>query len=105
MISELRHKVELLTASRSSDEAGGASIEWVSGGDTWAAVTRLTSTRDFAGDRENRLKRIAVTIRQSGSITLGGRLNFSGEAYEIVSIESDDGRDKRLTLICEEVLS
>ena len=105
MIGELRHKIELLTASRVDDEAGGASISWVSGGDLWAAVERLSSTRDFAGDRENRLKRIAVTMRQSAAITLGGRLMFSGETYEIVSIESDDGRDRRLTLICEEVLS
>ena len=104
MIGELRHKIERLTPARTEDEAGGAAIDWISGGELWAAVERLTSTRDFAGDRENRLKRIAVTVR-AGAFDLGTRLVFSGEIYEIVSIESDDGRDKRLTLICEEVKS
>ena len=99
MIGDLRHKIELLSPARTGDEAGGASIVWVSGGEIWAAVERLTSTRDFAGDRDNRLKRIAVTVRPGG-FELGGRLVFSGESYEIVSIESDGAR--RLTLICEE---
>ncbi len=105
MIGELRHKIEWLNPARTNDEAGGAAIAWTSGGELWAGVERLTSTRDFAGDRENRLKRIAVTIRYSAEISLGGRLRFAGDDFEIVSIESEDGRDKRLTLICEEVLS
>ncbi|WP_428410014.1 phage head closure protein [Hyphococcus sp.] len=105
MIGALRHKIVLLDASRDSDEAGGASLSWAPGAEIWASVERLASTRDFAGDRENRLKRIAVTIRFSANVSLGQRLTFEGETYETVSIESDDGRDRRLTLICEEVLS
>lgn len=105
MIGALRHKIVLLDVSRTDDEAGGASLFWAPGAEVWAAVERLASTRDFAGDRENRLKRIAVTIRYSAAMSLGQRLTFEGVTYETVSIESDDGRDKRLTLICEEVLS
>ena len=105
MIGSLRHKVVLLEAARTEDEAGGASIAWSSGAALWAGVERLSSTRDFTGDRETRLKRIAVSIRYSADVALGQRLTFEGETYETVSIESDDERDKRLTLICEEVLS
>lgn len=105
MIGALRHKIELLTASRIEDEAGGASLVWAPGPDLWARVERLTSTRDFAGDRENRLKRIAVTIRFRSDVTLGQRLRFDSETYETVSMESDDAGEKRLTLVCEEVLS
>ncbi|MFC2954046.1 head-tail adaptor protein [Marinicaulis aureus] len=105
MIGALRHKVILLDVSRASDEAGGASLSWGAGSEVWASVERLTSTRDFAGDRANRLKRIAVTIRFSAEVALGQRLTFEGVMFETVSIESDDGRDRRLTLICEEVLS
>ncbi len=105
MIGALRHKIELLTPERTEDEAGGASVAYLSGPELWADVERLSSTRDFAGDRENRLKRIAATIRFRSDIALGTRIVFAGETYETVSIESDDGREKRLTLICEEVLS
>lgn len=104
MIGALRHKIQLLNASRDEDEAGGASIAWTPGPELWADVERLSSTRDFTGDRDNRLKRIAATIRFRADIALGTRLVFAGETYETVSIESDDGREKRLTLICEEVL-
>lgn len=105
MIGALRHKVALLTASRVDDEAGGASLAWSDGPDLWARVERLSSTRDFAGDRENRLKRIAVTIRFRSDIALGQRLRFENEVFETVSIETDDAGEKHLTLVCEEVLS
>lgn len=105
MIGALRHKVELLVASRVDDEAGGASLAWGDGPDLWARVERLSSTRDFTGDRENRLKRVAVTIRFRSDVALGQRLRFDSEIYETVSIESDDAGEKRLTLVCEEVLS
>lgn len=104
MIGALRHKIELLSPSRIDDEAGGASVSWTAGPELWADVERLTSTRDYAGDRGDRLKRIAATIRFRSDIALGQRLSFAGEIYETVSIESDDGREKRLTLICEEVV-
>ncbi len=104
MTGSLRHKIELLSAERTADEAGGASLAWSAGAELWARVERLTSTRDFSGDRDNRLKRIAATVRWRSGVALGGRLRFDGADYEIVSIESDDGREKHLTLVCEEVI-
>ena len=105
MIGALRHRVELLTPSRIDDDAGGAAIVWLPGPEIWAAVERLTSTRDFAGDRENRLQRIAATVRFRTDIVLGQRLAFDNDQYEVVSIENDDERGRRLTLVCEEVKS
>ncbi len=105
MIGALRHRVELLTPSRIDDDAGGAAIVWLPGPEIWAAVERLTSTRDFAGDRENRLQRIAATVRFRTDIVLGQRLAFENDHYEVVSIENDDERGRRLTLVCEEVKS
>ncbi len=105
MIGALRHKIELLTLSRVDDDGGGAAIVWLPGPELWARVERLTSTRDITGDRTHRLKRIAATIRYRTDIVLGQQLRFEGVAYEVVSIESEDGRDRRLTLICEEALS
>ena len=105
MIGALRHKIEMLTPSRIDDEAGGASVVWLPGPELWARVERLTSTRDFTGDRSNRLKRISAEIRFRNDIMLGQQLTFDNDNYEVVSIESEDDRTRRLTLICEEVLS
>lgn len=105
MISALRHKIELLSASRTHDDGGGAVVSWAPGPELWARVERLTSTRDLAGDRENRLRRLAVTVRYRSDLILGHRIRLDSTNYEIVSIETGDERDRRLTLICEEVLS
>ena len=105
MIGALRHKIELLTPSRIDDGAGGAAIAWLPGPELWARVERLTSTRDFAGDRNNRLQRIAASIRYRTDIVLGQQLKFDNDNFEVVSIESEDDQDRRLTLICEEAPS
>lgn len=102
MIGALRHRIELLTLSRVEDGAGGASVAWLPGPELWADVQLLSSTRDFAGDREARLKRIAATIRHRGGIVLGQQVAFDGDNYEVVSIENDDERGRRITLVCEE---
>lgn len=102
MSGELNYKIGLLAPSRLDDAGGGASIVWTPGPEVWAQVERLSSTRDFVGDRTNRLKRIAVTLRNRTDITLGHQLSFDNDHYEIVSLE--DGDDKnRMTLVCEEV--
>ena len=104
MIGSMRSKVELLTPQRAADNGGGGVVNWLSGPGFWAEVERLTATRDFSGDRSNRLRRIAATIRYRSDIELGMRLRFDDADYEIASIE-DDGDGKRLTLVCEEALS
>ncbi|MEM8772640.1 MAG: head-tail adaptor protein [Pseudomonadota bacterium] len=102
MIGSLRDRIELLTALRTEDDGGGASIAWLPGPEVWAEIAQLTAVRDVAGDRSRRLKRIAATIRHRSDISLGQQLRFANDNYEIVSIETDDGRARRLTLICEE---
>ena len=105
MIGALRNRIELLTFTRFDDDAGGGDVVWLPGPEIWAQVVRLTASRDVAGDRTRRLKRIAATIRQRSDVALGQQVKFDDENYEVVSIESDDARARRITLICEQVLT
>ena len=103
MIGALRTQIELLGAAATPDDGGGARLAWAPVASLWAGVARLPSTPDFTGDRRRRLKRIKALIRARQDITLGGRIRHEGDDYEIVSIEEDDARGRRIILACEEV--
>lgn len=105
MIGALKHQVDRLEATFLSDGGGGVAASFGIAETVWANVERLTSTRNFAGDKRQRLRRLAVTIRFVTDIDLGDRIRFQEADYEIASIENGDTKDRRLTLICEEVLS
>lgn len=103
MIGLMNRRAELLAPGRVPDEAGGAVLGFTHKEYAWAQIERLASTQDLSGDRGKRLRRIAATLRYRPDVRLGERLRLDGVDYEIVSIESADGRDKRLVLVCEEV--
>jgi head-tail adaptor len=71
----------------------------------WAAVDELSSVAAVSGDRSRRVKRIKAFVRARPDFDLGARIRHRGGDYEIVSIESDDERGRRVFLIGEEVLA
>lgn len=105
MIGALKHQVDRLEGAFSDDGGGGVATTFTVRETVWAGVERLTSTRNFAGDKRQRLRRLAVTIRFVADVDLGDRIRFQNADYEVVSIEDGDTKDRRLTLICEEALS
>lgn len=104
MIGPLRHKLERLTSAREPDNGGGATVIWQSMGELWARIDYLTPIRDLTGDRRSFLKRIAAEIRPHPALSEGDRVRYNAIDFEIVSIETIDDRQRRMTLICEEVL-
>lgn len=103
MIGQLRHRVEIRTRTLSPDGAGGAASSWMTLETAWAGLTFLASARSTEGGRDNRLKRIAATLRFRNSVKPGQRLRFNEADYDILSIETTDGKDRFMTLICEEI--
>ena len=102
MIGSLRRQIEILTPERTPDDGGGAAVSWSVTARPWARVERLPSTRDYAGDREALLARVAVTIRYRAGLATNARVRIGALEYDVVSIE-DEARH-RLTLICEEAV-
>ena len=97
-----RHRLAALTPAFTTDGGGGRSASWTEGEAFWAQVERLSSVPDFFAGGRARLRRIAVTTRAREDLSLGGRLNFYGAPYEVVSLEDADERGERRTYICEE---
>ncbi len=105
MIGALRTQIDILEETRVADAGGGASVSWNVGASVWARVEALSAVRGGVGDRTPPLRRVAAVIRPREGVTLGGRFRFDGADFDIVSIESDDARPPRVTLIGEEAAS
>lgn len=105
MIAGLRFQIVLLARTATADEAGGASVAYAPAATVFAAVEQLSTIAARTGDRTRRLRRISAMVRSRSDFALGGRLRHQDADYEIVSIEPDDDRGRRVFLICEEVLS
>ncbi|MCB2114438.1 MAG: head-tail adaptor protein [Parvularculaceae bacterium] len=103
MIGVLRYQIELLTRSRAPDSGGGASVAYAPGARIWAAVDRLGSVNAPAGERMRRLRRVRALVRNRADVAPGARFRFDGADYEVVAIESDDEKGRRVFLIGEEI--
>lgn len=102
-IGQLRHRVAIRTRVLAPDGVGGAAPSWTTLETTWAGLTWLASARNAEGGRTDRLRRIAATLRFRNDVRPGQRLRIDATDYDIVSIESGDGKERYMTLVCEEV--
>jgi head-tail adaptor len=101
MIGYYRYEIDILETTRRPDGAGGARTLHQPIARVWSAIEQLPAA---AGDGpgEGRLRRIKAFVRNRIEFALGRRIRWGGDDYEIVSIESDDERGRRVFLICEE---
>ena len=104
MIGALRNEIELLTLGETPDEAGGRARQWNVAATIWAAVDELSAVGVIIGDRGRRVRRIKALVRSRPGLSIGDRVRHAGVEFDIVSIESDDERGRRVFLICEEVV-
>ena len=58
-----------------------------------------------SGERRAARKRLVATIRWRAGPQAGWRIRLQGTDYEIMSIEAVDGKERFMTLVCEEVSS
>lgn len=104
MIGALRYQIDLLDRVETPDEAGGRSATWSLSATVWAAVDDLPSIGVVVGGRGRRVRRIRALVRARAGLLIGGRMRHAGLDYDIVSIESDDERGRRVFLIGEEAV-
>lgn len=103
MTHYLRKRIELLAPARIADEAGGASEVFAPVEPAWAEIAQLSSVRNLAGGGKTPLRRLVAHIRWRAGPEPGWRVRASGTDYEITSIEISDGKERFMTLVCEEV--
>lgn len=102
MIAGFRYQIELLARNAVADEAGGFSVAYAPVTAIWAGVDELPAVSVGDGGRTRKARRIKALIRSRNDTPIGARIRFDGVDYDVVSIESDDERGRRVFLICEE---
>ncbi len=102
MIGGLKHQIDLLTATKTADPAGGFAVSYGAPARVWAAVAQLPAIVAQSGGRQTRLERIEARIRRRHAVSLGQRLEWRGKLFDIVSIEDDGAGERYVTLIAEE---
>ena len=90
-IGDLRHRVQIESAARTSDGGGGATIIWTLVADVWAAIWPRASDEMLDLDRVAGKATHDIWIRYRGDVKPEMRIRFGGRVFDIRGcIDSED---------------
>lgn len=99
---DLRHRVTLEQPVRTSDGAGGATIEWQSAGDVWAAIWPRTASESFTSDRVTGSATHDIWIRYRKDVTPDMRMRHGNRIFAILGAIDFEDRSRWLKCPSEE---
>ncbi len=101
----MNKRVKLQSPSRSSDEAGGATVTWTDVASIWAAIEPLTGKEPYvvAQQLQGQVSH-KVTIRYRSGLTPGMRVLYDSRIFDVKSVIDPKERHSILILACEEVV-
>ena len=111
-IGAMRYRVQIQSASRTSDSAGGGSLAWAKVADVFADIQPQTARSGQFG-QENQLREVLTSkiyIRYRKDVTFKNRIvqTYSQEGvsrtrtFDIVGVMNVENRFRFLELTCEE---
>ena len=90
-IGDLRHRVQIETAVRTSDGGGGATVAWTLVADVWAAIWPRTSDEALQLDRVAGKATHDIWIRFRSDVKPDMRVKFGTRVFDIRgAIDADD---------------
>lgn len=100
---QLRHRVELHSATVARDSYGQPKETFAKYADAWASITPLSmKERTFAEQLQGERTHL-VTVRYNSSIDITDRVIFGTRTFEIVSILNPEERNHLLQMECKEI--
>ncbi len=88
---DLRHRVTIESATRTSDDAGGSTTEWQTVAEVWAAIWSRTVAEDFALDRIAGTASHDIWIRYRSDVTPDMRIRLGNRIFDILgAIDVED---------------
>jgi SPP1 family predicted phage head-tail adaptor len=101
-IGDLRHRISLESALRTSDGGGGAAVTWTAVADVWAAIRPQGGSEGLTLDRVAGAVPYDIWIRHRAGIVPAMRVRFGTRVFEIQSVTDIEDRGHWLKLGCEE---
>ncbi len=99
---DLRHRVTIESATRSSDGAGGSTTEWHSFAEVWAAIWPRTAGESFTLDRVAGTASHDIWIRYRSDVTPDMRIRYGARIFDILGAIDAEDRGRWLKCPCEE---
>ncbi len=101
-LGSMRFKVTLQSATRTTDDGGGAAVAWSNDGTLWANITPISGKEDYRQSQVQDSITHRIKVRYKSSIETKDRLKFGSRFFNIKSVINVDERKKYMELLCEE---
>lgn len=95
-IGDLRHRVQIETAARTSDGAGGATIAWTLVAEVWAAIWPRTSDETLDLGRVAGKATHDIWIRYRSDVKPEMRITFGARVFDIRGVINIEDRARWL---------
>jgi SPP1 family predicted phage head-tail adaptor len=100
---ELRSRVVVQSATRTTDAGGGFATTWADGASLWAKVEPLEGSELLRAQQLQARVTHRVTIRYRRGLTAASRLRLGARVLDIQQVIDVDERHQFTELLCEEV--
>ena len=97
-IGDLRHRVQIESASRVGDGGGGAVVTWTNIAEVWAAIWTRTSDETFEHDRAAGRATHDIWIRHRAGVKPEMRIRSGSRAFDILGVIDIEDRGRWLKL-------
>jgi len=101
-IGDLRHRVAIERAQRTSDGGGGASVIWVLVDEVWGGLWPRTADEAFALDRVAGKATHDIWIRHRRDVAPEMRMRIGARVFDILGAIDVEDRKRFLRCIVEE---
>jgi SPP1 family predicted phage head-tail adaptor len=104
-IGRLRHRVEILSPTRTQDDYGEPILSWETWGTRWASVEPLTGRELWQAAQADAVVTHRIRMRAEGVkgvLMPDWRLKHDGREFEITAIRDVEERDWYLEIDCVE---
>lgn len=101
-IGDLRHRVSIESANRTSDGGGGASLTWVLVANIWASLVPRNGSEALVLDRVAGAVTYDIWMRYRADVVPAMRLRSGSRTFDVRAVLDVEDRGHWLRCVCEE---